>query len=135
MSEETKAQTETKEQGTDNSSSSSPAPSPASVPKGDDSKTCAILSYLLVGIIWYFVDEDLKKSEFARFHVKQAANLLIIGIALSSVMLATFILVFLVPLVNLATAVLAIVGIINAANGDKKQLPIIGSYAERYLKF
>ena len=34
-------------------------------------KLCAILSYLLIGIVWYFADDKLRKSEFAKYHVKQ----------------------------------------------------------------
>jgi len=38
----------------------------------EQGKACAILAYFFVGIIWFFVDEKLKKNEFAKFHAKQA---------------------------------------------------------------
>ena len=50
--------------------------------KDDNSKLVAILSYFLVGVIWYLVDEKVKKSPLAKFHVKQALNLMIISIVL-----------------------------------------------------
>ena len=33
-----------------------------------NNKLCAALSYLLIGIIWYFADEKMKSSSFAKFH-------------------------------------------------------------------
>jgi uncharacterized membrane protein len=107
-------------------------PSPA---RSNDGKTCAILSYLLVGIIWYFADEEMKKSDFAKFHVKQAIILLAASLLLSAALSATIVLFIFVPLANLAAVVLMIIGIVNAANGDKKELPFIGQLAGRFLKF
>ena len=51
----------------------------------ENEKVCAILSYLLIGIIWYFADEKMKKSNFAKFHVKQGIVLFIAGIIVSIV--------------------------------------------------
>lgn len=109
---------------------------PNQVTKTDNSKTCAVLAYLLVGIVWYFADEELKKSDLAKFHVKQSLNLLIISLV-GSMALGLIIVIgwMLLPLFQLAVAVLAIIGIINAINSDKKLLPIVGQYADKYLKF
>jgi hypothetical protein len=45
---------------------------PETKPKEFENKLAvSILAYLLIGIIWYFVDEDAKKDEFVKFHVQQ----------------------------------------------------------------
>ncbi|MFH1822862.1 MAG: hypothetical protein ABH830_04125 [Patescibacteria group bacterium] len=97
-----------------------------------EGKLCAILAYLLVGIIWYFADEKMKKNEFVKFHVKQALVLLIFSLAGSIVLGMTFILAWLIPLYQVAIFIILVVGIINANNGDKKELPIIGKFASMF---
>jgi uncharacterized membrane protein len=97
-------------------------------------KLCAILSYLLIGIIWYFADEKMKKSSFANYHAKQGLTLLITSVILGIVagaipFIGWFILA---PIFNLAVLVLLIIGIINAAKGNEKELPIIGSFAKKF---
>ena len=113
-----------------------------------DGKACAVLSYLLVGIIWYFVDEKMKKNNFVKYHVKQGLVLLIASILYSLVLLILFGILF-VPLMfggagmllglfmvlrllYYIPLILAILGIINAANGSEKELPIIGKYASKF---
>ena len=46
----------------------------------DDGKLCAVLSYFVIGIIWFLVDEKMKKNSYVSFHVKQAIVLLIFSI-------------------------------------------------------
>jgi len=99
-----------------------------------EGKVCAILAYLLVGIIWYFADEKMKANEFVKFHVKQALILIIFSIVGSMALGMTIILAWLIPLYQVAIFVILIIGIINANNGDKKELPIIGKFA-KLLKF
>lgn len=100
-------------------------------------KACSILAYLLVGIIWYFADESMKKNEFAKFHVKQGLLLLITSIAVNIIgsiipFLGWFIIL---PLGSVAVLVLFVIGILNAVNGEKKPLPVIGQHADKLLKF
>lgn len=106
----------------------------------DNGKTCAILSYFLVGIIWYFADENMKKNSFAKYHAIQGLNMLIIGIVLSVVIqilvMVTFgLFAYISLLIWLAWLVLWILGIINAVNGKENPVPVIGQFAEKYLKF
>ena len=114
----------------------------------DNSKICAILSYLLVGIVWYFADENMKKNNFVKFHVKQGLNLLIIAVAFSIVWsivvtilvvvtfgMAGFILGPLGYLISLCWIALMVFGIYYAANNMQKPLPVLGQFADKYLKF
>ena len=119
--------------------------------KNDNSKVCAILAYIfLIGVVWYFVDEKMKKSSFAKFHVKQALFLAIVGLGIS-ILLAIVSSVFavipiigwiisliLVPvgiLINIGLLVLWIFGLINSINEKKEPIPVIGGYAEKVFTF
>ena len=123
-----------------------------------EGKICAVLSYLLMGIIWYFADEKMKKNKFVNFHVKQGLVLLIFDVALwilvsifgaiigAMIAISTFggtinpiafsPLGFIGALVSFlawaVTLVLLILGIINAANGNRKKLPLIGKFGEKF---
>ncbi|HLD97109.1 MAG TPA: hypothetical protein VI934_02085 [Candidatus Nanoarchaeia archaeon] len=108
-------------------------------------QVCAILSYFFIGIVWFFVDEKMKKDSLAKFHVKQAIILLIFSVIWSIllqflsvfvVFLARFLSVFLfflsIPvLLSYVPLVFAIIGILNALNKKEKELPVIGSYAKK----
>ena len=111
----------------------------------EEGKVCAILSYLLIGIIWYFADEKMKKNGFAKFHAKQGLVLLVaaiiyniaLGIVLGAILFPMMFsgvgwgifsilrLLYYIPLV------FTVIGIINAANGNEKELPIIGNFAKK----
>ncbi|MFH1745057.1 MAG: hypothetical protein ABH881_02725 [bacterium] len=93
-----------------------------------NNKLCALLSYLLIGIIWYFADANMRKDSFIKFHVQQAIVLLVFSICGQIILSATFILIPLVPLYGLAMLVLLILGLINAYQGKKKELPFIGKF-------
>jgi uncharacterized membrane protein len=100
----------------------------------EEGKACAALSYILIGIIWYLVDEKMKKNEFAKFHVKQGLVLLITSIIINVVgsivpILGWFIIL---PLGSLLVLVLWILGIINSLSGNMKELPLIGQFAKKF---
>lgn len=112
----------------------------------EEGKACAILAYLLVGIIWYFVDDKMKKNRFARFHAQQGLVLLVAGFCFSVAYgivfaILTFPLRFIPILGWMIIAVLslvfwlpfifAIIGIVHAVQGSERQLPIIGRYGEK----
>ncbi|MEM4336637.1 MAG: hypothetical protein QXG86_01385 [Candidatus Woesearchaeota archaeon] len=100
----------------------------------EEGKVCAILSYLLIGIIWYFADEKMKNNSFARFHAQQGLVLLISGVAVSIIATILFRVPFtnwIIILLELCLFVLWLLGIINAATGKKNALPVIGSFGEK----
>ncbi len=107
----------------------------ASSKVSENGKLCAILAYLLVGIIWYFVDAKLKKDKFAKYHVKQAIVFFVVWIIVSVVrtILSPVILIVgpILAILYLILVVLWIIGLINSASGKKSKLPIIGSFADK----
>ena len=88
-------------------------------------KTMAILAYFL----FFLPLLTAKDSKYAMFHANQSLLLLIISVA--SNLVGAMIPVFggmLSMAIGLGVFVLWIMGIINAANGEMKPLPIIGGY-------
>lgn len=101
----------------------------------DHSKICAILAYFFpIGLIWYLVDENLTKDSLAAYHVHQSLVLVITALIISAVgAIIPFIGWFIIlPLGNLFVLVLFIIGIINAAKEEKKELPVIGKFAKSF---
>lgn len=118
----------------------------ADVKDVQDNKVMAILAYL--GILVLVPIFAAKESKFARFHANQGVVLLICEIAfgivyfivslLAAILIAAglgmigTILIGVVGLCYFVFLILAILGIINAAKGEMKELPFIGKY--RILK-
>ena len=107
----------------------------------EQNKVMAILAYL--GILVIIPILAAKESKFARFHSNQGLVLLIASILfyivysiLSSIIFAISwklgFLVSIIGLIGIVFFVLMIIGIVNAAGGKAKELPLIGKY--RILK-
>jgi uncharacterized membrane protein len=112
----------------------------------EEGKACSILAYLIIGLIWYFVDDKMKKNSFANYHVKQGLVFLlgaiVYHVALSIILTAIFVpllftgggfgLLMILRLLYYVPLIFLIIGIINAANGNKKELPIIGKFGKNF---
>lgn len=106
-----------------------------------NNKVMAVLSY--IGILVLIPILAAKESPFARFHANQGLILFLCEIIFAVAnMILCVIFAFLGPLVllwtlvaalvNIAFLVLLILGIVNAAQGMAKELPLIGKF--RILK-
>jgi uncharacterized membrane protein len=104
----------------------------------EQNKVMAILAYL--GILVLIPLFAAKESKFARFHTNQGLIICICGIILYFIFrvllaiswkLAAVLGIFM-WIVEVGILILAIIGIINAAKGSAKELPLIGKY--RILK-
>ena len=95
-------------------------------------KAIAIIGYIIP--ILFFIpllSEEGKKSKFAKFHANQQLNLLlflVIGYTVSSILMIILIGFLLYFLVMIGSVVYLIMGIINAAKGEMKKLPLIGGF-------
>lgn len=96
----------------------------------EKNKVMAIIGYIIP--ILFFIpllSEESKKSPFAKFHANQQLVLLIsafiVNIAGMIPILGWFIIL---PFGCLAILIIALIGIINAAKGEMKKLPIIGGF-------
>jgi len=79
-------------------------------------------------IIFFIPLLAARQSRFAMYHANQGLVLLLFSIACNIVLgFIPFIGWILLPIANLATLVLVIIGILQSANGQLKPLPVIGS--------
>lgn len=89
-----------------------------------NNKTNAVLSYFGILIIIPLLDENAKKSPFAKFHMNQGLILIIAGF------IAGF--VSWIPVIgwaiSLALFIIWLIGVIGAAQGEMKKLPLIGDF-------
>ncbi len=99
----------------------------------EQNKVMAILAYLSwLVLIPIFA---AKESKFARYHVNQGLVLAIVEIInwvvfgiLGRIPVLGLIFVLIEWLISIVCFVFAILGIVNAANGKAKELPIIGKF-------
>lgn len=89
----------------------------------------ALLSYL--GILVLVPLLAAKEDEFAQYHAKQGLVLLIAGVIGMFVGAVPIIGWLLAPFITLAWLIFAILGIVNVVGNKKKELPILGQYADR----
>lgn len=96
----------------------------------DEGKTAAIVSYIFtpIGLLVAYILNNTVKNEFANFHIGQSVRLAILGVA-------NWALAWLLPgflslvstAISVGILVLMILGIMNAVNGKKAPLPLIGT--------
>jgi uncharacterized membrane protein len=102
----------------------------------DEGKACAVLSYLLIGLIWFFADKKIRRNTFAKFHVKQAI-VFIIFLLVINVAVAMFAIIsrdfgrILGSVLYVVMLVVWILAVINAAAGKENKLPVIGVFAKK----
>lgn len=93
-------------------------------------KIWGIIGYIIP--ILFFVPlvmDDLKNNPYSKFHANQQLNFLlflVIGYIVSSVLMLVLIGFLLYFLVLIGNVVFLVLGIINAAQGKQKPLPLIG---------
>lgn len=98
-----------------------------------DNKIMAVLAY--IGLLLLIPLFAAKNSKFARFHVNQGLPLMIVGLAIGIISIP----LGLIPIVGIITSIifglaglcvlaLAILGIVNAATGKAKELPLVGKF-------
>ena len=92
----------------------------------DNAKLVAVLSYItLIGWIIALILNMQNKSRLGSFHLRQA---------LIPVLFLYFFRMNWVWIVSLIAFILVVVGLIAAINGEQRELPLIGEYAEKWFK-
>lgn len=89
-------------------------------------KTMAIVAYLIFFIP--LLMEDMRKNKFVMFHTEQSILIVILYVLVSIVGTLTC---GVGMVLYILCIVLQVIGIINAANGEVKLLPVIGQYGEK----
>ena len=100
----------------------------------ESGKLFAILSYIIP--FFFLVPMIQRNNGFAQFHARQAVAILLLAIALSVIawILPMSLLGIVSPIFLLAQLALIVIGILHAAKGDAKRLPLLGGYAELALQ-
>ena len=99
--------------------------------EGNKNIGMAILCYIGILVLIPLLT-DAKNDPFVKFHIKQGLTLLIFDIIVS-IVAAVPVIGWIVAMVgSILVLILFIMGIINAAGGQEKPLPIIGSYADKF---
>jgi len=109
-------------------------PTQPAAPQGNQSdaeknKAMAIIGYIIPILFFIPLVTDAKNSPFAKYHANQQLNFLlfaVVGYIISSILMVVLIGFLLYFLVMIASIVFMIMGIINAAKGEMKPLPLIG---------
>lgn len=91
----------------------------------------AIVAYIL-----FFVPllTDAKNDPFVKYHVKQGLVVFICGVIvsiISRILPWYFGFVIIHSLLSLAIFILVVIGIVNAAQGQEKPLPLVGKFGEQ----
>jgi len=107
------------------------APAPQQPTSQPNNNLMAVLCYLGILIIVPFVTEA-KNDPFVKFHIKQGLVLIIslaVGMFIGIIPILGWIIA---PLLMLFNLLMVIIGIINAATGKQKELPLIGGLAKNF---
>ena len=93
----------------------------------NNGKTMAIISYLIFFIP--LLMDDMKRNNYVMYHTEQATVLLIVNILAGIIGTITcgIGLILYIPWI-----IFLIMGIMNAAKGECKPLPLIGQYGEKF---
>ncbi|MDT0677174.1 DUF4870 domain-containing protein [Autumnicola musiva] len=100
-----------------------------------DDKTLAIMAYItIIGLIIAFIMYREKKDKFSAFHIRQSLGLCLCGIVIF--------VVGLIPILgwiasffgSLLLLYLWIMGLINAINGRRKSVPLLGDNFKEWFK-
>lgn len=95
----------------------------------EKNKAFAVLSYLWILFLIPLI--AAKDSKFARFHAYQGLTLFLASLVVGVIIrLLPYSLNGLSWLLNLSILVLAILGIVNAAQGRGRPLPVIGGFLQ-----
>ncbi|HUT21823.1 MAG TPA: hypothetical protein VMX18_00255 [Candidatus Bipolaricaulota bacterium] len=107
-----------------------PMPSSGGQSSKKQNTAMAVVAYILFFVP--LLTGDAKKDDFVKYHTKQGLVLFLLAVALNVInwIMPFFVWWMINSLLSLGVLVLLIIGIVNAVNGKKEPLPIIGGLAD-----
>jgi uncharacterized membrane protein len=104
---------------------------PAANPQTQKKETnvMALISY--IGPLCLIPLLTKEQDEFVKFHMKQGLVLFIAEVAFSVIMSVLPLLWAVGWIVNIVALVLSIMGILNVTRDEKKELPLVGKFADK----
>jgi uncharacterized membrane protein len=110
---------------------STPSAPPAA---STEDRTVAILAYVTwVGLVIAIVMHSSKKTQVGAFHLRQSLGLWIAGTVICVGLAITVVGAVLIPFVGLGLFIFAIMGLINAINGQMKPVPLVGAMFQKWF--
>lgn len=105
------------------------------VPNNVDPKVISILSYItLLGWIVALVLNNRSKSDLASFHLRQALGITVLSMLASYVSLVPFVGKLSSSAGWTLTAILWIIGILGALQGEKRLVPLLGESFQEWFR-
>lgn len=97
---------------------------------GDNKTLMAALSYVSILVLIPYL--MAKNDPFVHYHIKQGLVLLVIELAVYVLGMVIWMLYPILSIVNLATLVLSIIGIVNVVQGKEQELPLVGQFSKHF---
>ncbi len=121
--------------------STSETPPVTPVAPATEDRTVAILAYItIIGFIIAIVMHGSKKTPLGSFHLRQVLGLVVTGLALwlpgiiiSMIPVVNFLMLLIWPLIGISMFVLWLLGLIAAANGQSKPVPVLGEKYQQWF--
>ena len=99
-----------------------------------EDKTVAIISYLtFIGFIVAVILHSNNKTTIGTYHLRQALNLLLSGVALGIVGVVPVIGWIAMPIIAIGLLVLWVLGLISAIKGEMKPIPLLGVHFQTWF--
>jgi uncharacterized membrane protein len=117
---------------------SNPSDTPPPAASAPEDRTVAILSYLtIIGFIVALIMHGSKKTALGSFHLRQCLGMIVSAIALS---IGGMVLAF-IPIIGwlavmvawIGFLVLWVMGLIAAASGELKPVPVLGAHYQKWF--
>ncbi|WP_395057441.1 DUF4870 domain-containing protein [Flavobacterium sp.] len=99
-----------------------------------DGKTAAILSYIiLIGPLIALSINSENKNNFASFHIRQGLGITILFVGLGLI-ISNFKNDMVLISMWIFVSVLSMYGMLTAAKGEMKPIPLLGNYFQKWFK-
>ncbi|GGK59081.1 MULTISPECIES: hypothetical protein [Flavobacteriaceae] len=100
----------------------------------NEGKTIAIIAYLwVIGLVIAFAMNNDKKNTFAAFHIRQMIGFNILSLA-NTFVISNYVGLWTSSLISLSLLTLWIIGLIGAAQGKEKRIPLFGDLFQNWFK-
>jgi uncharacterized membrane protein len=100
----------------------------------NEGKTIAIIAYLwVIGLIIAFVMNNDKKNTFAAFHIRQMVGFNILSLA-NTFIIGSYFGFWTSNIISIVLFVLWIIGLMGAAQGEEKSMPLFGDLFQDWFK-
>jgi len=100
----------------------------------NEGKTIAIIAYLwVIGLIIAFVMNNDKKNTFAAFHIRQMVGFNILSLA-NTFIIGSYLGFWTSSIISIVLFVLWIIGLMGAAQGEEKSMPLFGDLFQDWFK-